>query len=187
MKFFHFIKNNNKKIHPLTFIGSCWTFLVTNQWMWAQWGGGWCISAVQWDVKDKPRLGQLSTAVKPLNEEGLDQLIHSADYDQGTVYRAEYWVHCMENVGNNGGNLQISQNLYLVCTVNIRTWAERTYGSLWGPINQYKAEGDSFQYRIINSDDTWCHCYKPESNWQSVERWCEFPIKEKVQDTALSE
>ena len=26
-----------KKWHPLTFIGTCWAFLETNQWMWAQW------------------------------------------------------------------------------------------------------------------------------------------------------
>ena len=38
-----------KKWHPLTFIDVCWTFVVTNQWMWVQWGSGtfqhwrqWC-------------------------------------------------------------------------------------------------------------------------------------------------
>jgi len=35
-----------KKQHPLTFINPCWMFLETIQWMWAQWGGGWCVSAV---------------------------------------------------------------------------------------------------------------------------------------------
>ena len=35
-----------KKWHPLTFINVCWTFIETKQWMWAQWGSGWCISAV---------------------------------------------------------------------------------------------------------------------------------------------
>ena len=27
-------------------MNACWTFLETKQWMRAQWGGGWCISAV---------------------------------------------------------------------------------------------------------------------------------------------
>ena len=31
--------------HPLTFSDACWMFMETKQWMWAQWGGGWCISA----------------------------------------------------------------------------------------------------------------------------------------------
>ena len=35
-----------KKWHPLTFIDACWTFVETKQWMWAQWGGGWCVSTV---------------------------------------------------------------------------------------------------------------------------------------------
>jgi len=35
-----------KKWHPLTFINASWMFLETKQWMWAQWGGGCCVSAV---------------------------------------------------------------------------------------------------------------------------------------------
>ena len=35
-----------KKIHPVTLIDACWTFTETKQWMLAQWGGGWCVSAV---------------------------------------------------------------------------------------------------------------------------------------------
>ena len=34
-----------KKWHPLIFSDTCWTSMKTKQWMWAQWGGGWCISA----------------------------------------------------------------------------------------------------------------------------------------------
>ena len=39
-------KQTTKKLHPLTFIDACWTFLETKQWMWAQWGSRWCISAL---------------------------------------------------------------------------------------------------------------------------------------------
>ena len=35
-----------KKLHPLAFTDTCWMFMRTKQWVWAQWGGRWCISAV---------------------------------------------------------------------------------------------------------------------------------------------
>ena len=35
-----------KAFHPLAFIDTCWTFLESKQWMWAQWGDGWCSSAL---------------------------------------------------------------------------------------------------------------------------------------------
>ena len=35
-----------KRLHPLTFINVCWTFMETIQWMLAQWCGGWHVSAV---------------------------------------------------------------------------------------------------------------------------------------------
>ena len=35
-----------KRWHPLIFIDTCQTFMELSQWMWAQWGSGWCISAV---------------------------------------------------------------------------------------------------------------------------------------------
>ena len=35
-----------QKWHPLTFINVCWMFMETQQQMWAQWGSGWCASAV---------------------------------------------------------------------------------------------------------------------------------------------
>ena len=37
-----------EKWPPLTLIDTCWMFLETKEWIWAQWGGGWCVSAVQW-------------------------------------------------------------------------------------------------------------------------------------------
>ena len=35
-----------EKCYPLTFIDAYWMFMRTKQWMWVQWGSGWCISAV---------------------------------------------------------------------------------------------------------------------------------------------
>jgi len=33
-----------KKMHPLTFTDAYWTLMETNQWLWALWGGGFCVS-----------------------------------------------------------------------------------------------------------------------------------------------
>ena len=42
----HWIPPYRKKWHPLTFTDFCWMCVETKEWMWAQWDGGWCISAV---------------------------------------------------------------------------------------------------------------------------------------------
>jgi len=34
------------KWYPVTFINIFWMFMEVKQWLWAQWGGGWSISAV---------------------------------------------------------------------------------------------------------------------------------------------
>ena len=85
-------------------------------------------------MKDKPHSGWPCTAVTPQNEEHLDQLdlrCELADYNQGTVYRAEYWLQC---IGNNGDNVGISQSLHQVGPTNAHTGTERTpYASLSGP------------------------------------------------------
>ena len=35
-----------QKLHPLTFINPCWTFMETKEWMWAQRGGECFVSTV---------------------------------------------------------------------------------------------------------------------------------------------
>jgi len=75
------------------------------------------------DVKDKPRSGRPCTAVTPRYEERLDQRNRRnphelADYDQGTVHGAEYRLQC---VGNDGGNVGISQSLRQVGPTNAHT------------------------------------------------------------------
>jgi len=70
------------------------------------------------------------------NEECLNQLIHtdesSVGYDQVTVYRAEYWLHCG---GNNGGSIRISQSLHEVGPTGVYAGTERTQlASTSGPI-----------------------------------------------------
>ena len=34
-----------KKMSSLAFVNACWMFMETKQWMWAQWGSGWCFSS----------------------------------------------------------------------------------------------------------------------------------------------
>jgi len=46
-----------KKLHPLTFIDTCWAFVEAEQWMLGQWGGRWCVLAVvtvTWKTKHAP-------------------------------------------------------------------------------------------------------------------------------------
>ena len=38
--------HEEKKSHLLPFTDTCWMITETNEWMWAHWGGGWCISSV---------------------------------------------------------------------------------------------------------------------------------------------
>ena len=40
-EFFHV-----EKLAPINIHNTCWMFMETKQWMWAQWGSGRCISAV---------------------------------------------------------------------------------------------------------------------------------------------
>ena len=62
----------------------------------------------------------------------LAHLFESADYDQGTVYGAEYQLQC---VGNDGGSVGILQGLCQVNSMNAYTGSERTtYTNLSGPI-----------------------------------------------------
>ena len=42
----HWIPPCRKKCNPLTFISAFWKFLETKQWVRAEWGGGWCVSAL---------------------------------------------------------------------------------------------------------------------------------------------
>ena len=53
-------------------------------------------------------------------------------YNQGTVYRVEYYLQC---TGNDGGIIRISQNLRHMGPKNADTETERApYANLSGPI-----------------------------------------------------
>lgn len=53
------------------------------------------------------------------------------DHDQGIVCEAKYWP---QRIGNDGGNVGISQILHLVGFTNVHTGTERIYASFSGPI-----------------------------------------------------
>ena len=115
------------------------------------------------DVKDKPCSGGSCTAVKPRNEERLDQLIHvnrqittrepctelniDCNALEAMVVTLEYrevcarWLPRMFTQEHKENRMQVFQDL----------------------LNQYEAEGDSFLDRILTGDETWCHHYEPES------------------------
>ena len=84
------------------------------------------------------------------------------------MYGAEYRLQC---VGNDGGNVGISQSLRQVGPTNAQTGTQKKHSMqvCQELLKQYEAEGDSFLDRIITGDDTWCHHSEPESKWQSME------------------
>jgi len=109
----------------------------------------------------------------------------SVNYNQGTVYGDEYWLHC---VGNDGGNVGTLQSLYQVGPVRDHTGAERTLcASLAGLIEPIR----DWRWQFPGSHPYWW--WDMESPlWARAKTTfcevvtCEFPIEDKVKDAALS-
>jgi len=90
-----------------------------------------CFSSGDRHVKDKPCSGWPWTAAAPQNEEHLDQLISTNVHITTRKLWAEHQFQC---IGNNGGNVGISQSLRQVGPPNAHTGTERTpHASLSGP------------------------------------------------------
>ena len=87
-----------KKRCPLKFFDACWTFVETKQRMWAQWGR--VVVTATWKTIHTPDSHvQLSHhKMKSVSTSS------SADYNQETVYGAEYQLQCIRN---NGGSVGI--------------------------------------------------------------------------------
>ena len=73
-----FLHTEKKHQHPMTLINTCWTFMESKEWMWAPWGGGWCVSALVTDV---------TSAGADLYEGGMQALAH-------------HWWECTANGGD---------------------------------------------------------------------------------------
>ena len=85
-----------KKWHPVTVINTCWMFMETKQWMWAQWGCGWCISAVATDTGSPP-LAQIITsmACRLLFIFGKKCIANGGDYAEKNVFCS--WEFALSN------------------------------------------------------------------------------------------
>ena len=92
-----------KKWQSLTFFDACWMFMETKQWVWAQWGDGWCISAVSTATWMSSHILH-SCHTTEWRAPWSAHLCELVDYNQGTVYIVEYKSKC---IGNNGGNVWI--------------------------------------------------------------------------------
>ena len=68
------------KLHPLTFIDTCWMLMETKQWIWAQWGGAWWVSAVLTVIV-------VIAAAADIYEHGTQTLVHC-------------WQKCIGNRGD---------------------------------------------------------------------------------------
>ena len=69
----HWILPCKKKWHPLTFIYTWWMFMESRQWMWAQWGGGWCISAV---ATEMCKTGYVPDSHADFHKQNMQVLVH---------------------------------------------------------------------------------------------------------------
>ena len=87
------------------------------------------------------------------------------NYNQRTVYRAEYHLQC---VGNNSGNVGISQTLHQASSTNAHTGYTSFYTG-WGIqvcqglLNQFVAASISFLDCIITSDKIWSMSWSQDS------------------------
>ena len=80
-------------------------------------------------VKEKPHY---HTQMSQHEMISISSAHKSTDYNQGTVYRAKYWLQC---VVNDGGNIEILQSFCQVGPINSYTGNESIpYTSLSGPI-----------------------------------------------------
>ena len=77
-------------LHRLTFSDTCWTFLETNQWMWAQWGS---VKAI-W--KTSHQMGMHSCHTTKWTVSWSAHPHELADYNQGIMYGAHFVFNVLE-------------------------------------------------------------------------------------------
>ena len=164
----------------MTFIDSCWTFTETKPWMLARWGGGWHVSAVAtatWKTSHvQDSRAQLSD--HEMKSVSISSSMRIGGLQLGNCVQScisasvrwkQWWQHWNIAKFAPGGSHKCSHR-------NIKNTVQVCPDLL----NEYRAEGDSFLDHIITSDKTWCHHYKPESKWQSMEwRHVNSPSKKK--------
>jgi hypothetical protein len=134
------------------------------------------------DMRDRRRSGRPCTAVSARNEERLDQLIRANR-------RITIREPCTElRVGVNALETMLATLEHRkVCAswdprMLTQTHKDHRMQVCQDLLNDYEAEGYSFLDLIITGDETWCHHYETVHAVAT----CEFPIKEKVQEAAIS-
>ena len=93
-----------EKIAPSDIVNTCWMFMETKQWMWAQWGCEWCISPVVtliWRTIHIPDS-------------------HAGFYESGI----QALLHCWQKWRANGGNdvekqCFIAKSYFFICYLYI--------------------------------------------------------------------
>ena len=91
-----------EKIHPLTFINICWTFLGTKQQMWTQRCGGCCVSAM---VTATWKSSHIPESHANFHKSGMQALVH-------------HWQKrpAMVACGNKVTHFFLSRTLWQHCT-----------------------------------------------------------------------
>ena len=167
--------STQKKLHPLTFIDACWV-----QRMDVSTGRQWVVhfSSSKSNIKDKPHARQPCTALTPQNEECFDLPIHANQQ----ITRRELCI--------SFNALEIIVTMVEYC----KAWARQVPQMLTQEqkehhmqvcqdlLNQYHVIQETVTFSLVTRDKIGCCPYEPESKWQPMESWREFPMKENVQD-----
>ena len=105
----------------------------------------------QWQQQtERKATFQLATHICHTMKQRVSRSAHPhklAEYNQTTAYRDEYQLQC---IGNNGGNIGISQILHQVGPTITQERKENHIQVCQGLLNQYRTEGD----HIITGDGT---------------------------------
>jgi len=98
-----------KKWHPLAFIDACWMSKETKQWVWAQWGGGWCISTVV------TAMWKTSRVLDSLAQHKMKSISVSSSMQIDGLQPGNWVWSC---VGSNGSSVGMLQSLCQVGLMN---------------------------------------------------------------------
>ena len=174
----------------MTFIDACWTFTETKQWILAQWGDGWCVSAVAtatWKTSHVP--------------DGPAQLSHhdmkSVSISVIVVIRTNWWITTRELCTEL--NIGFSALVTMVATLEYRKvcarWVhECSYRNIKNTVCKFvRTYWTNTRLKVtvswIAPSPVTRHSITITSRSQAAVHGvatCEFPIEENVQDAALS-
>ena len=113
-----------KKWRPLTFIGACWTFTEMKQWMWAQCGGEWCVSA---EVTAMWKTSHVLDSHAQLSQHKMNSILISSSTPIGRLWSGNcVWSWISASVSEMMVAVLECSSLCQAGPINVHTRKERT-------------------------------------------------------------